>query len=80
MYVSFDLCLAAVVCLIFTLIYNNILFVYKSSISFPLKMVSDKKFSSADLNSAPRVVTEEKNSPTVAHACRKRRLKWVPGS
>jgi hypothetical protein len=25
----------------------------------------------------PRVVTEEKNSPTVAHACRKRRLKWV---
>jgi hypothetical protein len=24
-----------------------------------------------------RVVTEEKNSPTVAHACRKRRLKWV---
>jgi hypothetical protein len=25
----------------------------------------------------PRVVTAEKNSPTVAHACRKRRLKWV---
>jgi hypothetical protein len=25
----------------------------------------------------PRVVTEEKNSPTVALACRKRRLKWV---
>jgi hypothetical protein len=25
----------------------------------------------------PRVVTREKNSPTVAHACRKRRLKWV---
>jgi len=25
----------------------------------------------------PRVVAEEKNSPTVAHACRKRRLKWV---
>jgi hypothetical protein len=25
----------------------------------------------------PRVVTGEKNSPTVAHACRKRRLKWV---
>jgi hypothetical protein len=25
----------------------------------------------------PRVVTEEKNSPTVAHACRKRLLKWV---
>jgi hypothetical protein len=24
-----------------------------------------------------RVVTGEKNSPTVAHACRKRRLKWV---
>jgi hypothetical protein len=23
------------------------------------------------------VVTGEKNSPTVAHACRKRRLKWV---
>jgi hypothetical protein len=22
-------------------------------------------------------MTEEKNSPTVAHACRKRRLKWV---
>jgi hypothetical protein len=27
--------------------------------------------------SSPRVVTREKNSPTVAHACRKRRLKWV---
>jgi hypothetical protein len=27
--------------------------------------------------SYPRVVTGEKNSPTVAHACRKRRLKWV---
>jgi hypothetical protein len=27
-----------------------------------------------------RVVTGEKNSPTVAHACRKRRLKWVLGS
>jgi hypothetical protein len=25
----------------------------------------------------PRVVTGEKNGPTVAHACRKRRLKWV---
>jgi hypothetical protein len=25
----------------------------------------------------PRVVTGEKKSPTVAHACRKRRLKWV---
>jgi hypothetical protein len=28
-------------------------------------------------SSYPRVVTGEKNSPTVAHACRKRRLKWV---
>jgi hypothetical protein len=27
--------------------------------------------------SGPRVVTREKNSQTVAHACRKRRLKWV---
>jgi hypothetical protein len=27
--------------------------------------------------SIPRVVTGEKNSLTVAHACRKRRLKWV---
>jgi hypothetical protein len=26
------------------------------------------------------VVTGEKNSPTVAHACRKRRLKWVLGT
>jgi hypothetical protein len=26
---------------------------------------------------SPRVVTGEKNNPTVAHACRKRRLKWV---
>jgi hypothetical protein len=26
------------------------------------------------------VVTGEKNSPTVAHACRKRRLKWVIGA
>jgi hypothetical protein len=26
---------------------------------------------------SPCVVTGEKNSPTVAHACRKRRLKWV---
>jgi hypothetical protein len=25
----------------------------------------------------PCVVTGEKNSPTVAHVCRKRRLKWV---
>jgi hypothetical protein len=28
----------------------------------------------------PRVVTGEKNNPTVAHACRKRRLKWVLGA
>jgi hypothetical protein len=28
----------------------------------------------------PRVVTGEKKSPTVAHACRKRRLKWVLGA
>jgi hypothetical protein len=28
----------------------------------------------------PRVVTGEKNSPTVAHACLKRRLKWVLGA
>jgi hypothetical protein len=28
----------------------------------------------------PCVVTGEKNSPTVAHACRKRRLKWVFGA
>jgi hypothetical protein len=28
----------------------------------------------------PRVVTGEKNSPTIAHACRKRRLKWVLGA
>jgi hypothetical protein len=26
------------------------------------------------------VVTGEKNSPTVVHACRKRRLKWVLGA
>jgi hypothetical protein len=26
------------------------------------------------------VVTGEKNSPTVAHACRKRRLKWLLGA
>jgi hypothetical protein len=26
-----------------------------------------------------RVVAGNKNSPTVTHACRKRRLKWVPG-
>jgi hypothetical protein len=26
------------------------------------------------------VVTGEKNSPTVAHECRKRRLKWVLGA
>jgi hypothetical protein len=26
------------------------------------------------------VVTGEKNSPTVAHACRKRRLKWTLGA
>jgi hypothetical protein len=29
---------------------------------------------------SPRVVTGEKNSPTVAHACRKMRLKWVLGA
>jgi hypothetical protein len=28
----------------------------------------------------PRVVTGEKNSPTVAHACRKRRLEWLLGA
>jgi hypothetical protein len=28
----------------------------------------------------PRVVTREKNSPTEAHARRKRRLKWVLGA
>jgi hypothetical protein len=28
----------------------------------------------------PRVVTGEKNVPTVAHASRKRRLKWVLGA
>jgi hypothetical protein len=28
----------------------------------------------------PRVVTGGKNSPTVAHACRKRRLKWIVGA
>jgi hypothetical protein len=28
----------------------------------------------------PRVVAGEKNSPTVAHACCKRRLKWVLGA
>jgi hypothetical protein len=28
----------------------------------------------------PRVETKEKNSPTAAHAGRKRRLKWVPGA
>jgi hypothetical protein len=27
-----------------------------------------------------RVMIGEKNSPTVAHACRKRRLKWVVGA
>jgi hypothetical protein len=32
------------------------------------------------MTSVPRVVTGEKNSPTVAHACRKRRLKWVLGA
>jgi hypothetical protein len=33
-----------------------------------------------DDTTIPRVVTGEKNSPTVAHACRKRRLKWVLGA
>jgi hypothetical protein len=32
------------------------------------------------IQNLPRVVTGEKNSPTVAHACRKRRLKWVFGA
>jgi hypothetical protein len=27
-----------------------------------------------------RVVAGNKNSPNMAHACRKRRVKWVPGS
>jgi hypothetical protein len=31
----------------------------------------------SNYNYIPCVVTREKNSPTVAHACRKRRLKWV---
>jgi IS1 family transposase len=29
------------------------------------------------IETVPRVVTGKKNSPIVAHACRKRRLKWV---
>jgi hypothetical protein len=37
------------------------------------------KFVGSDVDSFPRVVTGEKNSLTVAHACRKRRLKWVLG-
>jgi hypothetical protein len=28
----------------------------------------------------PLVVTGEKNNPIGAHACHKRRLKWVPGA
>jgi hypothetical protein len=32
------------------------------------------------MRNIPRVVTGEKNSPTVAHASRNRRLKWVLGA
>jgi hypothetical protein len=37
----------------------------------------DTSFTDNIIGFSPRVVTGEKNSPTVAHACRKRRLKWV---
>jgi hypothetical protein len=32
------------------------------------------------MKKVPRMVIGEKNNPTVAHACRKRRLKWVLGA
>jgi hypothetical protein len=39
-----------------------------------------RKFSCQYIYHRPRVMTVEKNSPTVAHACRKKRLKWVLGA
>jgi hypothetical protein len=47
--------------------------VYNTSVGRP-----ERKSLLGDLDvGGPRVVTGEKNSPTVEHACRKRRLKWV---
>jgi hypothetical protein len=40
-------------------------------------ILQEINFMLSSLVQNPRVVTGEKNSPTVAHACRKRRLKWV---
>jgi hypothetical protein len=42
--------------------------------------ITENDILSLDYFSFPRVVTGDKNSPTVAHACRKRRLKWVLGA
>jgi hypothetical protein len=49
-------------------------------IAYPQNVLNRwKNFFNQVLN-VPRVVTGNKNSPTVTHACRKRRLKWVPGA
>jgi hypothetical protein len=40
-----------------------------------IQLDQDRVQQRAHVNMAPRVVSGEKNSPTVAHACRKRRLK-----
>jgi hypothetical protein len=54
------------------MIYLNV-FIYFTLVS-EMKTPSYTKYLKIK---APRVVTGEKNSPTVAHACHKRRLKWV---
>jgi hypothetical protein len=41
---------------------------------------SNDEFNICRKDNTPRVVTGEKNSPTAAHAGRKRRPKWVPSA
>jgi hypothetical protein len=52
---------------------------YTSCVPSSQKNITEKRFEifMAVKRFSLRVVTGEKNSPTVAHACRKRRLKWV---
>jgi hypothetical protein len=63
------------------IIFKNILV---PSSGYEVRPINDlfrpRDFISLVIPLTPRVVTGEKNSPTVAHACRKRRLKWVLGA
>jgi hypothetical protein len=43
-------------------------------------LILETNFRKIHLNNHPTCGDQEKNSPTVAHACRKRQLKWVLGA